>query len=138
MIQLIDLIYIYSLRLLIVTFFIMKICFLVAARDHFTSDGSCHAGIISYDVSLRGGMSAGKFTPHGKVANMETCIGLCCQSKNCSLAMMLKDACFTVVCKNDQLCEKKQAMTSSKFNPRVAYVFRSKKTISDDGKSDYL
>jgi len=103
----------------------------VAVRDHLTSDGICHAGIISYDVSLRGGTRAGNFTPHGKARNMESCISKCCQIEGCGVAMMLKDTCFTVVCKNDVMCEKKQTPTSSNFNPKIAYVFRDKiKTTS--------
>lgn len=99
----------------------------VSLADHLTPDGSCHAGIISYDVSLKGGANAGNFTPHGKVGSMEVCISKCCQIEGCSVAMMLKDTCFTVVCTRDVLCEKKQTPTSSDFNPKIAYVFRDKK-----------
>ena len=98
---------------------------LVSLKDTLP-DGVCHAGIISYDVSLKGGSNAGNFTPHGKVGNMELCIYKCCQIDGCSVAMMLKDTCFTVICLNDEMCEKKQTPTSSDFNPKIAYVFRDK------------
>lgn len=112
---------------------------LVAIRDQPTSNGICHAGIISYDVSLRGGAKAGHFTTHGKVHNMENCISKCCQIENCTVAMMLKDRCFTVVCKNEMLCEKKPTPTSSNFNPKIAYVFRDKNKSSDvTGISSYI
>lgn len=90
-------------------------------------DGTCHSGVISYDVTLKGGMSAGNFTPHGKVGSMEKCIEKCCIQKNCNAAMMLKDACFTVTCNKDELCEKKPIPTSSSFNPKIAFVYRDKK-----------
>eukprot|EP00112_Aurelia_sp_Birch-Aquarium-sp1_P020371 Seg523.12 transcript_id=Seg523.12/GoldUCD/mRNA.D3Y31 product="hypothetical protein" protein_id=Seg523.12/GoldUCD/D3Y31 len=100
----------------------------VTSKKLFSADGSCHAGVISYDVTLRGGMSAGNFTPHGKVGSMETCIGKCCIQKNCNAAMMLKDACFTVTCQRDELCEKKPIPTSSSYNPKIAFVYRDKKS----------
>ncbi|XP_065651596.1 uncharacterized protein LOC101240327 isoform X2 [Hydra vulgaris] len=98
----------------------------VFIRDQITPDGTCHAGIISYDVSLKGGSAAGNFTPHGNIGSMEKCIYKCCQSEGCSVAMMLRDTCFTVVCARDELCEKKQTPTSSNFNPKIAYVFKNK------------
>ena len=72
-------------------------------------------------------MAAGNFTPHGKVGSMEKCIEKCCLQKNCNAAMMLKDACFTVTCHKDELCEKKPIPTSSSFNPKIAFVYRDKK-----------
>ena len=47
--------------------------------------------------------------------------------KNCNAAMMLKDACFTVTCHKDELCEKKPIPTSSSYNPKIAFVYRDKK-----------
>lgn len=98
----------------------------VSVTEDVSAGGICHAGIVSYDVTLRGGSNAGKFTPHGVVNNMKTCIFKCCQSEGCNVAMMLKDSCFTVVCDSDEKCEKKQTPISSHFNPRIAYVFRNK------------
>ena len=101
--------------------------FSVASKNLISVDGSCHAGVISYDVTLRGGMSAGNFTPHGKVGSMETCIEKCCRQADCNAAMMLKDACFTVSCQKDELCEKKPIPTSSSYNPKIAFVYRDRK-----------
>lgn len=95
-------------------------------KEDVSSGGVCHAGIVSYDVTLRGGSNAGKFTPHGVVKNMKTCIFKCCQSDGCNVAMMLKDLCFSVICDSDEKCEKKPTQISSHFNPRIAYVFRDK------------
>eukprot|EP00794_Sanderia_malayensis_P012050 gene12050-13293_t len=99
----------------------------VMSKKIVSEDGSCHAGVISYDVTLRGGMTAGNFTPHGKVDSMEACIEKCCRHADCNAAMMLKDACFTVACFKDELCEKKPIPTSSSYNPKIAYVFREKR-----------
>ncbi len=83
-------------------------------------------------------MSAGNFTPHGKVGSMEACIEKCCKHSACNAAMMLKDACFTVACYKDELCEKKPIPTSSSYNPKIAYVFREKKKPSNKGNLSSL
>ena len=67
---------------------------------------------------------------------MEDCIGKCCQHRRCDLAMMLKDICYTVVCTNDKLCEKKHTSLSNGFSPKIAYVFKEKVAAKEEDGSD--
>ena len=67
---------------------------------------------------------------------MEDCIGKCCQHRRCDLAMMLKDICYTVVCTNDKLCEKKHTSLSNGFSPKIAYVFKEEVSAKEEDGSD--
>ncbi|RMX60284.1 hypothetical protein pdam_00021442 [Pocillopora damicornis] len=83
----------------------------------------CRPSVVSYDVTLRGGLSAGKFTPIGHVDNMEACVHLCCKRNTCDIALMLRDSCYAITCASEELCEEVPA-PSSDFYPRLSYVRR--------------
>lgn len=72
-------------------------------------------------VTLKGGLQAGDFTDVGKVNNLEQCYNICCQQENCDLAFMLAQNCFSVQCKDKNLCTTVPAQPSI-FNPQIAYV----------------
>lgn len=77
-----------------------------------------------YNVKLRGGLLAGKFTDIGKVRSIKTCIRYCCQTqKKCDLAFLLKDRCYLVKCYNEERC---QALPSPSidfnFEQKMAFV----------------
>ena len=72
-------------------------------------------------VTLKGGLQAGDFTDVGKVNNLEQCYNICCQQENCDLAFMLAQNCFSVQCKDKNLCSTVPAQPSI-FNPQIAYV----------------
>ena len=95
---------------------------------------TCRPGVISYDVTLKGGLSAGSFFPFGNVDNMETCVTLCCQRNSCSVAFMLKDACFSITCASEELCEQVPA-PSTDFSPRLSYVRREHDALYKKGKA---
>jgi len=84
---------------------------------------SCRPSVISYDVTLRGGLSAGQFTPIGHVDGMEACVNLCCKRKTCDIALMLRDSCYSITCASEELCEEVPA-PSTDFYPRLSYVRR--------------
>ena len=75
-----------------------------------------------YNVTLRGGITAGKFRDRGVLPNVEECLRICCIAKSCDLAFMLGNHCFSVSCKTQALCEVATARSST-YNPRVAYIY---------------
>ena len=56
-------------------------------------------------MTLRGGQFAGIFHDRGPVKNMQECMHMCCNTKNCDVAMMHGPKCFSVRCLNDSTCE---------------------------------
>lgn len=66
---------------------------------------SCGQEDIEYNVTLRGGQFAGIFHDQGPVKNMQECMHMCCNTKNCDVAMMHGPKCFSVRCLNDSVCE---------------------------------
>ena len=94
---------------------------------------SCRPSVISYDVTLRGGLSAGKFTPIGHVDGMEACVNLCCKRNTCDIALMLRDSCYSITCASEELCEEVPA-PSSDFYPRLSYVRRDVESQAKKGE----
>ncbi|XP_078382003.1 uncharacterized protein LOC144664683 isoform X2 [Oculina patagonica] len=66
---------------------------------------NCGQEDIEYNVTLRGGQFAGIFKDRGPVKNMQECMHMCCNTKNCDVAMMHGPKCFSVHCLNDSVCE---------------------------------
>ena len=79
------------------------------------------------NVTLRGGISTGHFRDRGKVPNMRACVEICCISKSCDVAFMLKNNCFSVTCFNEKLCEAVRAR-SSIYAPRIVYIYARTKS----------
>ena len=94
---------------------------------------SCRPSVISYDVTLRGGLSAGKFMPIGHVDGMEACVNLCCKRNTCDIALMLRDSCYSITCASEELCEEVPA-PSSDFYPRLSYVRRDVESQAKKGE----
>ena len=83
------------------------------------------------NVTLRGGIMTGRFQDRGKVPNMKACVEICCISKTCDVAFMLKNYCFSVTCLNERLCEAVKAR-SSIYSPRLVYIYaRTKSEFTD-------
>lgn len=81
----------------------------------------CNKGDVIKDVTLKGGKHSGKFNDKGDVENIDQCTDLCCKDKACNVAFMLGKTCYTVACKNKELCEHSSAPPSN-FKPRLVYV----------------
>ena len=75
-----------------------------------------------YNVTLRGGITSGKFRDRGVLPNMQECLRICCIAKSCDLAFMLSDHCFSVTCKNQTLCEVVTARSNG-YKPEIAYIY---------------
>ena len=95
-------------------------------------DMTCRPGVMSYDVTLKGGLSAGSFFPLGSVDNMEACVTQCCHRNSCDVAFMLKDSCFSITCASEELCEQVPA-PSTDFSPRLSYVRRERDRSRNQG-----
>ncbi|KXJ05732.1 hypothetical protein AC249_AIPGENE28738, partial [Exaiptasia diaphana] len=76
----------------------------------FDPDAKCPHNEVLYNVKLKAGLHAGKFTDIGKVKSIMTCVRYCCDSKaksnvDCDLAFMLKDRCYLVKCFSEDRCQ---------------------------------
>lgn len=83
----------------------------------------CHHTDVAYNVTLVGGIKAGKFNTYGHMNSIDDCIRHCCQDDKCDVAFMIQNNCYNVECENRLGCQMKKAK-SSPYNPTVAYVYR--------------
>lgn len=79
------------------------------------------------NVTLRGGITTGRFRDRGKVPNMRACVEICCISKSCDVAFLLKNNCFSVTCFSEKLCEAVKAR-SSIYSPKLVYIYARTKS----------
>ena len=85
----------------------------------------CKNSDIQYNSTLKGGIKAGNFTDLGKIAEISTCIRLCCGRKDCDVALMLEANCYAVNCYNEDLCQTVLARKSgllTNLSPRLSYI----------------
>ena len=75
-----------------------------------------------YNVTLRGGFSAGNFTFLGKVSSFNECLERCCSSGVCDVTFLVLDRCFIVDCFNDYSCDLVVARNALKYKPVILYV----------------
>ena len=85
-------------------------------------DPGCTNSEIMRNVTLRGGITSGRFKDRGKITDIRECLKICCLAKTCDLAFMLEDNCFSVECISEKLCEVVPAR-SAKYSPAVAYIY---------------
>ena len=86
---------------------------------------SCWNSELKHNVTLRGGLNAGRFKDNGMVENVEQCVDFCCRNDHCDLALMLLENCFTVTCHNKYLCDSVPAKTG-KYKSRIVYVEKTR------------
>ena len=92
-------------------------------EDATSREQQCHHTAISYNVTLMGGIHAGKFSTYGQPRDMNECIRLCCQDDTCDLAFMVQGNCYAVQCAGHKGCQMKRARASP-YNPTIAYIYR--------------
>ncbi|XP_022798423.1 uncharacterized protein LOC111336565 isoform X1 [Stylophora pistillata] len=101
---------------------------IVSANKSKPSEVSqCRASAAHNDVTLVGGINAGKFTDLGNADNMSICTQRCCMKNACDVAFMLENECYGVSCLNESLCESRPARNPARYNPRIVYVYHDKK-----------
>ena len=83
----------------------------------------CLSAITEQNVTLRGGLHAGKFTVAGKVNGSSACTELCCKANNCDVAFYAFNRCFLVNCFDEYLCGSTPSLLPN-FNPTVVHVYR--------------
>ena len=123
--------------LTIVTHLFVYFFILLAETTNPSSDFSqCRTSIVHNDVTLVGGIHAGKFTDLGDAENMGACSERCCLKDACDVAFMLEEECYGVSCVNESMCEMRPARNPSRYNPKLAYVHHEK--AKDTGMKQLL
>ena len=89
-----------------------------------SKDWVCNAGNTVYNVTLQGGIHAGKFKKVGPTKDMNACAQQCCESQHCDVAFMAKQNCYLVGCLNKRLCGSIPT-DSPKLFPRLSYVTKT-------------
>eukprot|EP00795_Rhopilema_esculentum_P013425 gene13425-4294_t len=84
----------------------------------------CSAGNVIYNVTLQGGIHAGKFRKIGETGDMNACSQYCCEDRQCDVAFMAKQNCYLVTCLSKNLCGSVPTQ-SPKLFPRLVYVSRT-------------
>ena len=90
----------------------------------------CDKAKVLNNVTLKGGKKAGKFKNHGDVKGMDACQDICCKDKKCNVAFMLGKTCYSVTCKNKDLCEHTKAPPTD-YNPQLAYVRKMEESTKE-------
>ena len=83
----------------------------------------CVSFVTEHNVTLRGGLHAGKFTDAGVVNGSSVCTKLCCEETTCNVAFYAFSRCFLVHCFDEYLCSFTPSLLPS-FNPTVIHVYR--------------
>ena len=95
----------------------------------------CTHSPVLYNVTLRGASKSGTFTNLGSVDNINLCIALCCELRECDLAFMMGQTCAAVKCHNEELCQTIKAKPS-KLAPQLAYIRRKEVQRKSRRKSE--
>ena len=85
----------------------------------------CQQDRTFYNVQLKGGWSAGRFTDRGLVMDISQCTGICCEDRSCDLAYTEDQRCYTVKCNNQDACKLIEASPLA-VKTALAYVSRLK------------
>ena len=102
----------------------------VSASEMLPSPPGCISSLTEHNVTLRGGLHAGKFTDAGRVDGSYTCTELCCKADNCDVAFLAFHRCFLVSCFDEYLCTSTPSLLPN-FNPTLVHVYHhhSKPTL---------
>ena len=89
----------------------------------------CQHTDINYGMTVRGGFHAGKFTEHGILPDVDTCVERCCESLSCDVALVIADSCFTLKCDNKETCDMVPAQNAEYLQPKLVYLKTRIKTL---------
>ena len=95
----------------------------VSASEMLPSPPGCISSLTEHNVTLRGGLHAGKFIDAGKVDGPYTCTELCCKADKCDVAFFAFHRCFLVNCFDEYLCTSTPSLLPN-FNPTLVHVYR--------------
>lgn len=82
----------------------------------------CARSHIMYNHTLKGGLRAGNFSMLAAVNDIEVCAALCCEEKNCDLALMIGDNCYAGDCTSPDLCRAVPIPPGSVQRSQIAYI----------------
>lgn len=102
------------------------------SRKHDVNPSCIHVD-HNTNVTLRGGINAGKFIKRKHAKTVESCIEECCKDKSCDVAFKLGSSCYSVYCYTKNSCE--TIPTSSSDSPgtvHISHIIRK----SDDTETD--
>ncbi|PFX18862.1 hypothetical protein AWC38_SpisGene16742 [Stylophora pistillata] len=68
------------------------------------SNSTCPHSAIQRDVGLRRGLKTGRFAYIGELTDITKCLKVCCRDRECDVAFMLDESCYTVTCANKSVC----------------------------------
>ena len=107
-----------------------------SSNEDKNTEHYCTNSEVMTNVTLRGGITAGKFLDRGKIRHIKECVEICCLDKICDLAFVLQNNCFSVTCFNEQLCEVIKAK-STDDKPKLVYIYartQTEPTTAKQGK----
>ena len=82
----------------------------------------CARSSIMHNHTLKGGLRAGNFSMLASVNDIEVCAALCCEEKNCDLALMIGDNCYAGDCTSPELCKAIPIPPGSTTRSEIAYI----------------
>jgi len=82
----------------------------------------CKRSHIMYNHTLKGGLRAGNFSMLAAVNDIEVCAALCCEEKNCDLALMIGDNCYAGDCTSPDLCKAVPIPPGMVQRSQIAYI----------------
>lgn len=82
----------------------------------------CKRSHIMYNHTLKGGLRAGNFSMLAAVNDIEVCAALCCEEKNCDLALMIGDNCYAGDCTSPDLCKAVPIPPGMLQRSQIAYI----------------
>lgn len=93
----------------------------LATAERLSESELCRRGEYFEDYALEGGSKAGKYIKlHGVAKTLDDCADLCCQNRDCKMALMLKHSCFRVDCKKGDPHRCKRIFAGgSRFKPKL-------------------
>jgi hypothetical protein len=92
----------------------------------------CSRSHILHNHTLKGGLRAGKFSVISQVDSIENCAAICCNEKNCNLALMLDEVCYIGDCANADLCVPVLVLEDSKRTSQIAFISNPRKALDND------
>ena len=93
--------------------------------SHVRSHGFCRRRrVIPHRVFLEGGKGVSNFRQLGNhVTSVRKCNKHCCEKKDCSLAFIIRDKCYGVMCPDDGDCNSNE-QTRVPLHLEIALVHR--------------
>ena len=94
----------------------------------------CSRSHILHNHTLKGGLRAGNFSVISQVDSIENCAAICCNERNCDLALMLGEVCYIGDCANTELCVPVPVYPNTSLPSQIAFIVNPRKASENDNK----